>query len=40
VGRVSGAADGVPRLQLVTTIANGQVGYGRTSDAALRRVSP
>jgi uncharacterized membrane protein (UPF0182 family) len=31
---------GVPRLQLVTVLANGRVGYGRTLAAALRRLQP
>jgi uncharacterized protein len=34
---LTAAGNGVPRLQLVTVIANGRVGYGRTLRAALRR---
>ena len=31
------AGSGVPRLQLVTVLANGRVGYGRDLESALRR---
>jgi uncharacterized membrane protein (UPF0182 family) len=37
---LSAGGQGVPRLQLVTTFANGRVGYGATLDAALRRMLP
>jgi uncharacterized protein len=34
---LTAAGSGVPRLQLVTVVANGRVGYGQTLYAALRR---
>jgi uncharacterized membrane protein (UPF0182 family) len=37
---LSAGGQGVPRLQLVTTFANGRVGYGATLAEALRRMLP
>jgi uncharacterized protein len=34
---LTAGGDGVPRLQLVTVVANGRVGYGRDLATALRR---
>jgi uncharacterized protein len=34
---LSAGGEGLPRLQLVTVLANGRVGYGRTLAGALRR---
>jgi uncharacterized membrane protein (UPF0182 family) len=34
---VAAGGSGLPRLQLVTVLANDRVGYGRTLRAALRR---